>query len=158
MYYVARLSFVLLVVAACATPKPPEASTAEAPALPDPDAGPATTPAPEPPASPAVAGGSGGSAATPSDAPVIQTLFVREALAECQAEGARQCLQVRSSDQEDWRRFFATIEGFEYEPSYVYELSVAVSPVPDAPADAPSLRYRLLEVVSKRRVGQTSGQ
>ena len=82
---------------------------------------------------------------------------MRETLADCQAEGARQCLQVRSSDQEDWRNFFATIEGFQYEPSHAYELRVAVSPVPNAPADAPSLRYRLLEVISKRPVGKASG-
>jgi hypothetical protein len=82
---------------------------------------------------------------------VVETLFVRDTLADCQAEGVRQCLQVRSSEQEDWRNFFGSIEGFQHEPSYAYELRVAVSPVVNAPADAPALRYRLLEVVAKRK-------
>lgn len=90
-----------------------------------------------------------------SDAPVVETLFVRDTLADCQAEGARQCLQVRSSEQEDWRNFFGSIEGFQHEPSYSYELRVAVSPVAHAPADAPALRYRLLEVVAKHKAGKS---
>jgi hypothetical protein len=85
---------------------------------------------------------------------VVETLYVRDTLADCQAEGVRQCLQVRSSEQEDWRNFFGSIEGFQYQPSFAYELRVEVSPVPNAPADAPSLRYRLLEVVSKRKAGK----
>jgi hypothetical protein len=116
--------------------------------------------APAPPDAPQASGGaSSGAAGAPaasasSDAPVVETLFVRDTLADCQAEGARQCLQVRSSEQEDWRNFFGSIEGFDYEPSYSYELRVAVSPVANAPADAPALRYRLLELVAKRKAAK----
>jgi len=86
-----------------------------------------------------------------SDAPIVQTLFVREQPASCEAEGTRQCLMVRSSEAEDWRLFYAEIDGFSYEPAYAYELRVAVSPVPGPAADAPSLRYALVEVVSKKK-------
>lgn len=147
MSYVARLALVVLVVA-CSRPKPPAGEEPTAPSSPSPEAPPSTAPASEP-----VLGAAGGVGA-PSDAPVVETLFVRETLADCQAEGVRQCLQVRSSEREDWRNFFASIEGFEYQPAHAYELRVEVSPVPNAPADAPSLRYRLLEVVSKRKPGK----
>ena len=86
-----------------------------------------------------------------SDAPLVQTLFVREQPASCEAEGTRQCLMVRSSEGEEWRLFYADIEGFSYEPAYAYELRVAVSPVAGPPADAPSLHYALVEVVSKKK-------
>lgn len=157
---VARLARLALLasVAACSNPKPP---AGEEPAVASTEAEPAgpATPEPAEPATPepgateppAAEPGSAAGESPASEAPVVETLFVRETLADCQAEGSQQCLQVRSSEQEDWRNFFGSIEGFQYEPSYAYELRVAVSPVSDAPADAPSLRYRLLEVVSKRK-------
>ena len=161
MSHVARLALLGLMVA-CSSPKPPageapavsaEPSTAEATpapgaASPGSAALPPTVPEPAPDTA---AGGAGGAASVPSEAPVVETLFVRDTRADCQAEGVQQCLQVRSSEQEDWRNFFGSIEGFQYEPQHAYELRVAVSPVANAPADAPALRYRLLEVVSKRK-------
>jgi uncharacterized protein DUF4377 len=89
-----------------------------------------------------------------SDASVVETLFVSEALVDCQGESAQKCLQVRGSESEEWRNFYAPIAGFEHEASHAYELRVEVTKVANAPADAPSLRYRLLEVVSKRKVGK----
>jgi hypothetical protein len=136
------------VLVACSSPKPP---AAEEPAVSSAD--PASEPAAPEPAAPEPAAPEPPAAASTAleDAPVVETLFVRDTLADCQAEGVRQCLQVRSSEQEDWRNFFGSVEGFQYEPSYAYELRVAVSPVPNAPPDAPALHYRLLEVVAKRK-------
>src|SRR5688572_26566062 len=155
MSHVARLSLFAVLVA-CSSPKPP---AGEEPAVSSADPAPepaAPEPTSEPPAAPDAPAPTETqpAASASSDAPVVETLFVRDTLADCQAEGARQCLQVRSSEQEDWRNFFGSIEGFQHEPSYSYELRVAVSPVANAPADAPALRYRLLEVVAKRKAGK----
>jgi hypothetical protein len=150
MSHVARLSLFAVLVA-CSSPKPPaveEPAVSSADPAPEPAAPEPTPEAPSTPDAPTA------SASASSDAPVVETLFVRDTLADCQAEGVRQCLQVRSSEQEDWRNFFGSIEGFQHEPSYSYELRVAVSPVVNAPADAPALRYRLLEVVAKRKAGK----
>ena len=94
-------------------------------------------------------------AATPpapvtSDAPVVETLFVRGPLAACQGEEPRQCLLVRGSHSEPWRNLYAPIEGFDHDPAFDYELRVEVSKVERPPADASSLRYHLLEVISKQ--------
>jgi hypothetical protein len=148
MSHVARLSLFAVLVA-CSSPKPPAVEEPAVSSDPAPEPA-APEPTPEAPAAPEASAGTSAS----SDAPVVETLFVRDTLADCQAEGVRQCLQVRSSEQEDWRNFFGSIEGFQHEPSYAYELRVAVSPVPNAPADAPALRYRLLEVVAKRKAGK----
>jgi hypothetical protein len=127
---------------ACSSPPPaqsPEAAVTPEPAEAAPPSEPAASAAPE---------------ATPAeDEALVQTLFVREQPAACEAEGTRQCLMVRSSESEAWRLFYAPIEGFEYEPSYAYELRVAVSPTVNPPADAPALRYELVNVVSKTKVG-----
>ena len=40
-------------------------------------------------------------------------------------------------------------EGFQFEPGYQYQLSVSTEQLTDVPADASSLRYQLIKVVSK---------
>ena len=133
----------LLVAAACSSPKPPESpEPAAEPAAAEPDPSAATTPAATAPEAPA----------TPSaDAPAPQTLFVAAERAACQGEEPRECLKVRGSASEPWRLFYAAIDGFEYEPGYAYELRVEATPIANPPADAPSARYRLIEVVSKQK-------
>lgn len=87
---------------------------------------------------------------------VTQTLFVASEVVSCEGEAPQKCLLVRSSEAEPFRRLYSGIAGFEHEPSYEYELKVEATPVPDAPADASSVRYRLLEVVAKRKVPAAS--
>ncbi|MEO8184790.1 MAG: DUF4377 domain-containing protein [Deltaproteobacteria bacterium] len=125
---------------ACASPTPPEPSAPEPGA---PSTEPSASPAVEPPAPEGAPGAA---------APVAATLFVREQRVDCQGEEPRRCLQVRESESEPWRNLYAAIAGFDYEESNAYELRVEVVPVPHPPADAASVRYRLLEVVSKRKV------
>jgi uncharacterized protein DUF4377 len=166
MSHSARLAAGLLVIgSACSSPKPaegpgaldgseglgaagasPAAAAEPAPVIVESTAATPSTPAPSAATSPA--------APSASDASVVETLFVREGLVDCQGEAAQKCLQVRGSESEEWRSFYASIEGFEHDPSHAYELRVEVTKVPNAPADAPSLRYRLLEVVSKRKVAK----
>jgi hypothetical protein len=139
--FIALASFpAALFASACSSP--PAAQSPEATAEPvEPEPAPEPVPAAAPGVAPA------------QDEAQVQTLFVREQRAACESEGARECLMVRASEGEEWRLFYASIEGFEYEPSYVYELRVAVSPTLNPPADASALRYELVHVVSKTKVG-----
>lgn len=120
---------------------------------------PAAVPVSEPPAE--QAGAEPATAAAPGDEAhngktavlaIMTTLFVAEAEVDCQGEAPQKCLQVRESESEPYRNLYSRIEGFDYEPSYVYELRVAATPVANAPADASAVHYRLIEVVSKRKV------
>jgi len=127
-------TLVAVSTAACSKPKAPESPAPEGVAA---DAGAATAAAPYTPG---------------SDAPAAETLFVRGPLADCQGEAPRKCLVVRGSESEPWRNLFAPIEGFSHDPAFDYELRVEVTRIEGAPADAPSLRYRLIELVSKEPV------
>ncbi len=143
-----RALWILFASSACSSPKPAASSAPEEPLAPAVVSVPVTlteVPPPqaqaEPEAAPKVAA-----------APVVETLFVREQLADCQDEGARKCLQVREAEADEWRNFYGSIEGFDYDESYAYELRVEVASEPNPPADGASLRYRLLEVIAKRQV------
>lgn len=80
-----------------------------------------------------------------------KTIFVRDKRVDCEGEGPRLCMQVREAQSEEWTLFYGKIEGFSYEEGYAYELRVKVDGAKAPPADAPSQRLRLVEVVSKEK-------
>jgi hypothetical protein len=114
------------------------------PAEPEPKAT-ATTKSPAKPAKPKA----DADAAAPTHTEL--RLHVHEARVECQGEAPMLCLQVRRSPDDDWELFYDPIEEFEHEGGYRYELDVEVSTVQRPPADAPSLKYRLVRIVAKQK-------
>ena len=161
--FVIAAAIAVVPAVACApatpTPTPEPTATASASASAAPTAAPTSTPTST---ATSTAGGDAGddasAAASGSDAggadaaPVVaKTLFVREKRVACSGEGARKCLQVRDSASEPWKNQYAPIMGFTYEEGYAYELRVAPETVPNAPADAPTKKWRLVEIVSKKK-------
>lgn len=84
----------------------------------------------------------------------VVTLFVGPEKAECVGVAPQECLQVRYSPEEEYQFFYSNIEGFNYEPGYDYELLVQKTPIANTPADASSIQWTLLEVVSKTPAGE----
>lgn len=82
----------------------------------------------------------------------IVTLFVGPEQVDCVGVAPQQCLQVRYAPNEDYQFFYSDIQGFDYEPGFDYELLVQKIPVENPPADASSIEWRLVEVVSKTPV------
>jgi len=78
-----------------------------------------------------------------------ETLYINSQLVHCVGVGPMQCMQVRSNEQQPWTLFYQQIEGFQFEPGYRYQLTVSKEQLTDVPADASSLRYQLIKVVSK---------
>jgi hypothetical protein len=70
--------------------------------------------------------------------------------AECQGMAAQQCVQVRSNQDEFWQNLADPIEGFSPQEGRGYTVLVEIAPVENPPADAPSLKYRLLRVIESR--------
>ncbi|MFM4732478.1 DUF4377 domain-containing protein [Aeromonas salmonicida] len=79
-----------------------------------------------------------------------ETLYINSQLIDCVGVGPMQCMQVRSDEQQAWGLFYQQIEGFQFEPGYRYRLTVSKEQLTDVPADAPSLRYRLIKIVNKQ--------
>ena len=64
------------------------------------------------------------------------------------------CLQIQKGeniDTENWEMFYASIEGFNYEPGYIYSISVKETELAEdeVPADGSSIKYELVEVLEK---------
>lgn len=58
-------------------------------------------------------------------------------------------LLVKANDDTSWRALYGGIEGFEYQPGYEYRLRIKAEQLPDPPQDGSSIRYTLLEQISK---------
>ena len=93
------------------------------------------------------------SSQTPDAAPPAggKTLFVREMLVDCEGERPMKCMQVRESETDEWTLLYGSIEGFTYEPGFLYELRVDSMTTSRPAADRPSRRPRLLGVVGKKK-------
>ena len=83
----------------------------------------------------------------------IVTMYVGPELAECTGVAPQTCMLVKYSPDEEYTYFYQQIEGFTYEEGYDYELKVAVTDVENPPADGSSLKYTLVEEVSKTPAG-----
>lgn len=80
----------------------------------------------------------------------LETFVVGPELKDCVGVGPMKCLVVNG------QFFYDTIEGFQYEEGFTYELSVKKSLAFDTedprqiPADANKYQYELVEVLQKR--------
>ena len=87
-----------------------------------------------------------------SDAGETITIWVGAETADCVGVAPQTCLLVKFEEDADWQFFYDNIVGFEHVPGFEYELLVMKHEVVNPPADASSLRYELVEVVSETAV------
>ncbi len=79
----------------------------------------------------------------------VATMYVGPELVECTGVGPQTCMQVKMNPEDDYTLFYNQIEGFNFEPGNEYELLVLVEAVENPPADGSSLKYTLVEEVSR---------
>jgi heat shock protein HslJ len=113
----------------------------------------------------AMTGGCGGNDASETDGAEAgstdvggtKILYVAHHLADCVGVGPMKCMLVRETPDAEWTMFYDKIQGFEYEPGFDYELRIRTEDVPNPPADASSIRYILVEQVSKTPMSNEAG-
>lgn len=59
------------------------------------------------------------------------------------------CMKVKQDPNADWEYFYGSIQGFDYQPGYQYTLKVKQFDIANPPADAPNIRYELVEIINK---------
>ena len=87
------------------------------------------------------------------------TMFVGSERVECEGVAPQTCLLVKFDPESESELFYDSIIGFEYEAGFEYELRVKKSQIENPRADASSIQYELVEMVSKTAMteGNESG-
>lgn len=82
---------------------------------------------------------------------VEKTIWVNSAKVDCVGVGPMKCYQVKESETDAWSYFYQEIDGFEFEPGFIYQLKVNVTQLSaqEVAADQSTLEYALIEVMSK---------
>lgn len=79
--------------------------------------------------------------------------WINSAKVDCTGVGPMSCFQIQKGAElldSEWELFYGQIAGFEYEPGFIYQVEVNVSQKQEpVPADASSLSYELIKVISK---------
>ncbi|MDO6524710.1 DUF4377 domain-containing protein [Motilimonas sp. 1_MG-2023] len=76
-------------------------------------------------------------------------LYVNAETVECTGVAPMNCLQVKTPETQEWQLFYQNIEGFTFEPGFQYQLQVKKEMIENPPADASSVKYSLIKVISK---------
>ena len=87
---------------------------------------------------------------------VEKTIYVGPTMVDCTGVGPQKCLLVKENPSDEYQLFYDQIEGFDYEEGYEYEIVVREEKVENPPADASSIRWTLVEMVSKTPAPSTS--
>jgi len=81
--------------------------------------------------------------------------WVNSAKLDCTGVGKMSCLQIQKGNIVDlnkkWDLFYSQIEGFEYQPGFIYKLKVKEVTIENPPADASSIKYTLIEILEKKK-------
>ena len=76
-------------------------------------------------------------------------LWIGPDLVDCVGVAPQTCMLISESEDGEQELFYDQIEGFTHEAGTSYVIDVEITEVDDPPADASSLAYRLVEVVSE---------
>lgn len=86
------------------------------------------------------------------DGSVEKVIYVAAETRPCTGVAPMTCLQVREAEDQPWTLHYFGYEGFKHQPGVEYRLRVRGTPVANPPADAPSIRWSLLEILDQRAV------
>lgn len=81
----------------------------------------------------------------------VKVLYIASKLDDCVGAASKKCMMVKEEEDAPWELMYQDIEGFNYEEGYEYKIEVRREEVSNPAADAPSIRYVLLNQISKEK-------
>lgn len=85
----------------------------------------------------------------------VENLWVNSSKVKCTGVGPTSCLQIQHGDSlnSNWENHYSSIEGFEFEPGYIYKLSVkkVYADNKNNVQDKSTFKYVLVEIVEKEK-------
>ena len=80
---------------------------------------------------------------------IKKTLIIASKKADCVGFIPQKCFIIKENEQQDWKYFYDSISGFEYEEGFEYEILVSEKEIKNPPQDASSIKTTLIKVISK---------
>ena len=88
----------------------------------------------------------------PDSAPADEKIMIIASYTrDCTGVAPMKCLQVKEKETDNWENFYSNIEGFTYEPGFEYVLKVQTRKMDNPPVDHSSMRFILIQQVSKTK-------
>lgn len=79
----------------------------------------------------------------------VVRMWIEPELVECEGVAPMECMEVSYTEDGEPQLFYDQIDGFTFTEGTAYVIDVRVTEVEDPPADASSLSYELVEVISE---------
>ena len=79
----------------------------------------------------------------------IETLIIGPYTETCQGFIEQQCYLEFNEESQEWEFFYESIQGFDFEPGYIYTLKVRLEDRGTEIQDVGRYAYHLVEVLSK---------
>lgn len=79
----------------------------------------------------------------------IETLIIGPYTETCQGFIEQQCYLEFNEESQEWHFFYESIQGFDFEPGYIYTLKVRLEDRGTEIQDVGRYAYHLVEVLSK---------
>lgn len=79
----------------------------------------------------------------------VVRMWIEPDLVPCEGVAPMECMEVSYTEDGEPQLFYDQIDGFTFSPGTAYVIDVRVTEVENPPADASSLSYELVEVVSE---------
>ncbi len=80
---------------------------------------------------------------------MIETLIIGPYTQTCQGFIEQQCYLEFNEESQEWEFFYESIQGFDFEPGYIYKLKVRLEDRGTEIQDVGRYAYHLVEVLSK---------
>lgn len=90
--------------------------------------------------------------------PTEKKMIISAETRPCQAGVMeKECMQIKNyPNQKKWSNFYENIEGFNYQKGTEYEIVVKEENVENPPADASSLKYTLVKIITQKKIKTTN--
>ena len=79
----------------------------------------------------------------------IETLIIGPYTETCQGFIEQQCYLEFNEESQEWHFFYEGIQGFEFEPGFIWTLKVSLHEREEGIQDVGRYEYRLVEVIDK---------
>ncbi|MBP2831136.1 DUF4377 domain-containing protein [Aquimarina sp. U1-2] len=86
----------------------------------------------------------------------ITSVYIADHTVDCEGVASQKCMLIKDDMSQDWRYFYGTIKGFNYEEGFTYALKIIADTLKSPLADDLSIHYSLLKIVSKKKSENTN--